>query len=147
MTGFKKVKVAVLMGGPSNERAVSLQSGQAVSAALKRLGHTVTDIDPSHDVASQLMDQPVDVVFNALHGTFGEDGRIQGLLDWMQIPYTGEGIRSSLLAFDKVLAKQLYRAADVPVALDMVVSRAAAQELCVVERPVTIRIEEEISVR
>mgnify|MGYP001292186648 CR=1 FL=1 len=140
MTGFKKVKVAVLMGGPSNERAVSLQSGQAVSAALKRLGHTVTDIDPSHDVASQLMDQPVDVVFNALHGTFGEDGRIQGLLDWMQIPYTGEGIRSSLLAFDKVLAKQLYRAADVPVALDMVVSRAAAQELCVDELPFTLPV-------
>ncbi|MEE2756308.1 MAG: D-alanine--D-alanine ligase [Myxococcota bacterium] len=140
MVRFEKAKVAVLMGGPSNERAVSLQSGQAVSAALQQLGHTVVEIDPSQDVSSQLHNQAVDVVFNALHGTFGEDGRIQGLLDWMQIPYTGEGIRSSLLAFDKVLAKQLYRAAGVPVAADLVVSQAAAQETSAQDIPFTLPV-------
>jgi D-alanine-D-alanine ligase len=120
MVRFVESRVAVVRGGLSNERAVSLDTGKAVVAALIERGHEVIEIDPGHDLPTQLLAAHPNVVFNALHGTFGEDGRIQGLLDWMRLPYTGEGIRASLLAFDKVLAKQIYRSAGVPVADDYV---------------------------
>ena len=123
MVRFTQARVAVLAGGLSNEREVSLATGRAVSDALGQLGHHVIEIDPTHKLPEQLIDARPDVVFNALHGTYGEDGRVQGLLDWMCLPYTGEGIRASLLAFDKVLAKGLYRAAGVPVAADCVFDR------------------------
>ena len=121
MARFSHARVAVILGGISRERAVSLKTGEAVIAALKTLGHTVIEIDATHELAQQVSEAKVDVVFNALHGTYGEDGRLQGLLDWMQVPYTGEGLRASMLGFDKGLAKQLYRAAGVPVAEDVVV--------------------------
>ena len=124
MVRFVQSRVAVVRGGLSNERTVSLSTGQAVVSALTERGHDVIEIDPGHDLPTQLLAARPDVVFNALHGTFGEDGRIQGLLDWMRLPYTGEGIRASLLAFDKVLAKQLYRSAGVAVADDYVLRGA-----------------------
>ncbi len=99
------MKVAVLMGGWSAERKVSLTSGAGIAAALERLGHAVTTIDMGHDVAERLRAAAPDVVFNALHGTPGEDGSVQGLLDLMGLKYTHSGLRTSAIAIDKVLTK------------------------------------------
>ncbi len=99
------MKVVVLMGGWSAERAVSLTSGQGVAEACARLGHDVTAIDMARDVAARLADAKPDVVFNALHGTPGEDGSVQGLLDLMGLKYTHSGLATSVIAIDKVLTK------------------------------------------
>jgi D-alanine-D-alanine ligase len=117
---FRGKRVAVVYGGRSSERDVSVETGTAVISALESLGYDLVPIDAGRDLAARLRATGVAVVFNALHGTFGEDGRLQGMLDWMGIPYTGEGIRSSLLAFDKALAKRAYREAGVPVADDVI---------------------------
>jgi len=97
--------VAVLYGGWSSERAVSLVSGEGVAAACEALGHRVTRIDMGRDVAARLADATPDVVFNALHGTPGEDGTVQGLLDLMGLPYTHSGLATSVVAIDKQLTK------------------------------------------
>jgi len=101
------MKVAVLMGGWSAEREVSLTSGAGIAAALTRLGHDVTTIDMGHDVAARLSEAAPDVVFNALHGTPGEDGSVQGLLDLMGLKYTHSGLRASAIAIDKMLTKSV----------------------------------------
>ncbi len=90
--------VAVLMGGWSAEREVSLVSGEGVAKACENLGHRVTRIDMGRDVALRLHEAKPDVVFNALHGTPGEDGTIQGMLDLMGIPYTHSGLATSVIA-------------------------------------------------
>jgi len=97
--------VAVLMGGWSSEREVSLVSGEGVAKACEALGHRVTRIDMDRDVALRLHETKPDVVFNALHGTPGEDGTIQGMLDLMGIPYTHSGLATSVIAIDKQLTK------------------------------------------
>ncbi|MDB5415807.1 MAG: D-alanine--D-alanine ligase [Rubritepida sp.] len=115
----KDTRVAVLYGGISAEREVSLVSGEQVIAALREAGFDVTPIDASADLAatiSALRAARPDAVFNALHGRFGEDGCIQGVLDWMGLPYTHSGVRASSLAMDKVAAKAVFRAAGLPVA-------------------------------
>ena len=99
--------VVVLMGGWSAERAVSLMSGAGVADALESLGHRVTRIDMGRDVATRLADAAPDVVFNALHGTPGEDGSVQGLLDLMGLRYTHSGLATSAVAIDKLLTKQV----------------------------------------
>ncbi|MGJ3646918.1 D-alanine--D-alanine ligase [Sphingomonas sp. GlSt437] len=98
--------VAVLMGGWSAEREVSLSSGKGVVAALETLGHRVTAIDMGRDVALKLAEAAPDVVFNALHGTPGEDGSVQGMLDLMGLKYTHSGMATSVIAIDKHLTKQ-----------------------------------------
>ena len=98
--------VAVLMGGWSAEREVSLTSGNGVADALERKGYRVTRIDMGRDVAARLAEAKPDVVFNALHGTPGEDGTVQGMLDLMGIKYTHSGLVTSVIAIDKVLTKQ-----------------------------------------
>ena len=98
--------VAVLMGGWSSEREVSLTSGNGVADALESLGHKVTRIDMDRDVAARLAEAKPDVVFNALHGTPGEDGTVQGLLDLMGLKYTHSGLTTSVIAIDKELTKQ-----------------------------------------
>ncbi len=98
--------VAVLMGGWSNERPVSLMSGNGVADALERVGYKVTRVDMDRNVASVLTAIRPDVVFNALHGVPGEDGSVQGMLDIMQIPYTHSGLVTSVIAIDKELTKQ-----------------------------------------
>ncbi len=98
--------IVVLMGGWSAERAVSLLSGAGVADALESLGHRVTRIDMGRDVAARLADAAPDLVFNALHGTPGEDGSVQGLLDLMGLRYTHSGLATSVIAIDKVLTKQ-----------------------------------------
>ena len=110
--------VAVLYGGISAEREVSLASGTQVIAALRHAGFDVRPIDVSPDLGALLaaLTPAPDVVFNALHGRFGEDGTIQGVLDWLGIPYTHSGIRASSLAMDKQAAKAAFAAAGLPVA-------------------------------
>ena len=105
--------VAVLMGGWSAEREVSLVSGRECAAALRKKGYGVSEIDVGRDIAAVLARTKPDVVFNALHGQFGEDGRIQGLLDIMGVPYTHSGMLASALAMDKVVAKRLFTAAGI----------------------------------
>jgi D-alanine-D-alanine ligase len=100
------MKVAVLMGGWSAEREVSLVSGAGCADALERLGHEVVRIDMDRDVALRLSEARPDVVFNALHGTPGEDGSVQGMLDLMGLKYTHSGLATSVVAIDKVLTKQ-----------------------------------------
>src|SRR4028119_1144926 len=97
--------VAVLMGGLSAEREVSLSSGRACSKALAEQGYKVTPIDVALDIAVVLPEVRPDVVFNALHGRYGEDGKIQGLLEIMRIPYTHSGVLASALAMHKERAK------------------------------------------
>jgi D-alanine-D-alanine ligase len=107
--------VAVLMGGWSAEREVSLNTGRACAAALGERGYRVTPIDVDHDVARVVQAVRPDAVFNALHGPFGEDGTIQGLLEILQIPYTHSGVLASALAMHKGKAKDVMRAAGVSV--------------------------------
>ncbi|HEX8579256.1 MAG TPA: D-alanine--D-alanine ligase [Allosphingosinicella sp.] len=101
-----KLHVAVLMGGWSAERPVSLMSGAGVADALESLGHRVTRIDMDKDVAARLAEAKPDVVFNALHGTPGEDGTVQGMMDLMGLRYTHSGLVTSVIAIDKELTKQ-----------------------------------------
>ncbi|WP_099864639.1 D-alanine--D-alanine ligase [Pararhizobium haloflavum] len=115
--------VAVLMGGFSSERPVSLSSGKACADALEAAGYRVTRIDVDRDVSSVLADLRPDVVFNALHGPFGEDGTIQGVLEYLGIPYTHSGVLASALAMDKEQSKKVAKAAGVPVAESKVMDR------------------------
>ncbi len=121
-------RIAVLMGGTSGEREVSLKSGTAVSGALKTLGHDVLEIDVGENVVAQLdeLKGKVEAAFIALHGRFGEDGTIQGLLELLRIPYTGSGVMASAMAINKVMSKQTFRANAIPVAEDVMV---AAREI------------------
>lgn len=107
--------VAVLMGGPSAEREVSLSSGRDCAAALRETGYDVTELDAGADLAQRLAEIKPDVVFNALHGRWGEDGCVQGLLEWLRIPYTHSGVLASSLAMDKEKTKQVYRNHGLPV--------------------------------
>lgn len=118
-----KKHVAVLMGGWVNERPVSLSSGRDCAKALEEAGYKVTPIDVDRNIAAVLKDVAPDVVFNALHGPFGEDGCIQGVLEVMQIPYTHSGVMASALAMNKVKAKAVMSAAGVPVAEHCIVNR------------------------
>ncbi|HCL65452.1 MAG TPA: D-alanine--D-alanine ligase [Rhizobium sp.] len=108
--------VAVLMGGFSSERPVSLSSGNACAEALEGEGYRVTKVDVGRDVGQVLAELKPDVAFNALHGPFGEDGTIQGILEYLQIPYTHSGVLASALAMDKGQAKIVVAGAGVPVA-------------------------------
>lgn len=108
--------VAVLKGGPSAEREVSLSSGRECARALREAGFEVTEIDAGVDLAERLRALAPGVVFNALHGRWGEDGCVQGLLEWLRIPYTHSGVLASALAMDKTRTKDAYRAAGLPVA-------------------------------
>ena len=115
--------VAVLLGGFSSERPVSLSSGKACADALEAEGYRVTRVDVGRDVGSVLGQLGPDVVFNALHGPFGEDGTIQGILEYLAIPYTHSGVLASALAMNKELAKKIAKAAHIPVAESQVMSR------------------------
>lgn len=107
-------QVGVLMGGLSVEREVSLRTGAAVSQALRGLGYRVTDIDVGKDLPARLAAEKVQVAFIALHGRYGEDGCVQGLLEAMFIPYTGSGVLASSLGMEKVFAKQVFVAHGIP---------------------------------
>jgi D-alanine-D-alanine ligase len=116
-------RVAMLMGGFSSERPVSLSSGTACADALEAEGYDVTRVDVGHDVASVLAELKPDVAFNALHGPFGEDGTIQGILEYLEIPYTHSGVLASALSMDKEQAKRVAKSHGMPVAEAKVMNR------------------------
>jgi D-alanine-D-alanine ligase len=111
---FKNARVAVLLGGLSAEREISVQSGEAVIKALRGLGYRVTAVPVGRDLGTRLARLRPDVAFNALHGRYGEDGAVQGLLEMMGIPYTGPGILTSALAMDKTMAKTVWQSQRLP---------------------------------
>ena len=113
--------VAVLMGGLSAEREVSLSSGQECAVALRTAGFRVVEIDAQRDLAARLSELRPDVAFNALHGRWGEDGCVQGLLEWMGIPYTHSGVLASAVAMDKQRSKMVYAEAGLPIVTSHIV--------------------------
>ena len=123
MPGMARKHVAVLMGGFSSERPVSLASGAPCADALEEAGYRVTRVDVDRDIARVLADLKPDVAFNALHGPFGEDGTIQGILEYLSIPYTHSGVLASALAMHKELAKTVAKAAGIPIANSRIVNR------------------------
>jgi D-alanine-D-alanine ligase len=131
--------VTVLMGGWSAEREVSLRSGAACAEALEQAGYRTTSIDAGRNVALKLAEVPPQVCFNALHGRWGEDGAVQGMLEVMHIPYTHSGVLASALAMHKVRAKQVLRSAGVPVAGGKIVRRAEAAKAHVLARPYVLK--------
>jgi len=137
MTSFHRI--AVLMGGRSAERDVSLSSGNGVMAALAQEGFDPVAIDPGEDLMTQLRDARPDAVFNALHGRFGEDGIIQGILEWMRLPYTHSGVLASALAMHKQRTKDVYRAAGLPVVKSIIADRKEAGARHLMEPPYVIK--------
>jgi D-alanine-D-alanine ligase len=131
--------IAVLMGGWSAERAVSLTSGAGVADALESLGHRVTRIDMNRDVAQRLTDAAPDVVFNALHGTPGEDGSVQGLMDILALTYTHSGLATSVIAIDKVLTKQALVPHGIPMPGGRIVKSAELHEGDPLARPYVLK--------
>jgi D-alanine-D-alanine ligase len=131
--------VAVLMGGWSSEREVSLNTGRACCQALESVGYQVTPIDVQPDIAGVLDAMQPDVAFNALHGRFGEDGTIQGLLEILRIPYTHSGVLASALAMQKDRAKVVMKAAGVTVPEGLVVNRFEAVKAHVLAPPYVIK--------
>ena len=108
MSSRTPIRVVVLMGGPSVEREVSLATGRECAAALRDEGYDVVEVDAGRDIVERLCEIKPDVAFNALHGRWGEDGCMQGILEWMGIPYTHSGVLASSLAMDKQRAKAVY---------------------------------------
>lgn len=125
------MRIAVMMGGSSSERAISLVSGEAVLPALARLGHEAFIVDPADGAVAMLeaLDPAPDLVFNALHGSGGEDGRIQAWLDWHGLRYTHSGMRASLLAFDKSAALALAKCHGITIAANQVQSGDALSRM------------------
>ncbi len=131
--------VAVLMGGWSAEREVSLNSGKACADAAERKGYKVTRIDVQRDIATVLQELKPDVALNILHGRPGEDGTLQGILEVIGLPYSHSGVLASALAMQKDLAKVMFRAAGIPVPSGMVVSRFEAAKEHPMERPYVLK--------
>ena len=132
--------IVVLMGGWSSERSVSLMSGKGVAEALRERGWSrVTELDMGHDVAARLAELEPDVVFNALHGSPGEDGSVQGLLELMQIPYTHSGVATSAIAIDKELTKLLLVPAGVRMPVGTMVNSASLHERDPIPRPYVLK--------
>jgi D-alanine-D-alanine ligase len=127
---LKKMKIGVLYGGISAEREVSLKTGGAVLKALKDLGYAAVGIDVGPDLPGQLKEAAIELAFVALHGRFGEDGRVQGLLEMLRIPYTGSGVLSSSLSIDKVATKRMLLYHELPTpGFEIVKNRQQADEL------------------
>jgi len=136
MTGKR---VAVLMGGWSPERPVSLVSGAACADAARALGHDVIEIDAGRDLAAALVEAKPDIVLNALHGEWGEDGRVQGILDILGVPYTHSGVLASALAMDKAKAKSVLHTAGVALAHGKLMHRADAAAAHPMEPPYVVK--------
>ncbi|MBM3595041.1 MAG: D-alanine--D-alanine ligase [Alphaproteobacteria bacterium] len=134
-----KLHVAVLMGGWSNERPVSLMSGEGVAKALESKGHTVTRIDMDRDVALRLAEARPDVVFNALHGCPGEDGTVQGMMDLMGLTYTHSGLATSVIAIDKELTKQVLVPHGIPMPGGRIVKSADLYDRDPLARPYVLK--------
>ncbi len=132
-------RVAVLMGGLSAEREVSLSSGRECAKALRVAGYDVVELDAGHDLPSRLAAEKFSCVFNALHGRWGEDGCVQGLLEWLAIPYTHSGVLASALAMDKSAAKAAFAAANLPTVQSVLASRDAVEKSHVLPPPYVVK--------
>lgn len=132
-------KVAMLMGGPSAEREVSLSTGRECARALRGEGYEVVEVDAGPDLVAQLKDIKPDVVFNALHGRWGEDGCVQGILEWLRIPYTHSGVLASALAMDKERSKAAYRIAGLPVVDSVLASKDEVMAGHVIAPPYVVK--------
>lgn len=139
MKPMDKLHVAVLMGGWSNERPVSLMSGEGVASALEERGHKVSRIDMDRNLALVLDAMRPDIIFNALHGCPGEDGSVQGMLDLMQIPYTHSGMVTSVIAIDKELTKQCLVPAGIPMPKGMIVDSKSLYSADPLPRPYVLK--------
>lgn len=131
--------IAVLMGGPSAERDVSLSSGKECAAALRVAGFDVVEIDAGLDLPDQLRAAKPDVVFNGLHGRWCEDGVVQGLLEWMRLPYTHSGVMASAIAMDKQKTKDIYRAAGLPFVNSVLATKAEIEAGHVMAPPYVVK--------
>ena len=127
------------MGGLSAEREVSLVSGRGCALALREAGYEVVEVDAGHDLALRLAEIRPDVCFNALHGRWGEDGCVQGLLEWLNIPYTHSGVLASSLAMDKTRAKDVFRAAGLPVVESLLAPAAEVRARHVMALPYVVK--------
>ena len=132
-------RVAVLKGGWSAEREVSLSSGAECAKALREAGFDVVEIDAGRNLADQLREVAPDVVFNALHGRWGEDGCVQGILEWLRIPYTHSGVLASALAMDKTRSKAVFAKADIPVVTSGIFDKADIQARHVMAPPYVVK--------
>jgi D-alanine-D-alanine ligase len=132
-------RVCVLYGGPSAEREVSLSSGQECANALRVAGYDVIELDAGADLAARLSDISPDVVFNALHGRWGEDGCVQGLLEWLRLPYTHSGVLASALAMDKARSKAAFATAGLPVVPSLIAPKADVMARHVMPLPYVVK--------
>ena len=139
MSSRTSPRIAVLMGGMSQEREVSLVSGRGIADALRQCGHDVLEIDADSGLSDKLKQASPDVVFNALHGRWGEDGCVQGLLELLKIPYTHSGVLSSALAMHKEQAKAVFRSVGLPVAESRVVCSDEARHSHPIEPPYVVK--------
>lgn len=138
-SGKMSPKVAVLMGGLSVERGVSLVSGRACADALGAAGYQVVEVDCGPDLPLRLSEIKPDVCFNALHGRWGEDGCVQGILEWLGIPYTHSGVLASALAMDKIKTKEVYKAAGLPVVDSVLAARDEVEAGHVLKPPYVVK--------
>lgn len=127
------------MGGPSSEREVSLSTGRGCAQALRDEAFRVVEVDCGPDLPAVLADLKPDVCFNALHGRWGEDGCVQGLLEWLRIPYTHSGVLASALAMDKARTKEVYRAHGLPVVESVIASKAEVMARHVLPPPYVVK--------
>lgn len=111
---FKRKKIGVMMGGLSREREISLKTGKAILRALTEKGYNASSVDVGPDIAETLIKEKIEIAFIALHGRFGEDGTVQGMLELMRIPYTGSGVLASALALHKIMAKKFFLCENIP---------------------------------
>jgi D-alanine-D-alanine ligase len=132
-------RVAVLMGGLSAEREVSLVSGRECAKALRVAGYEVVEVDCDRDLPARLAEIRPDVCFNALHGRWGEDGCVQGILEWMGLRYTHSGVLSSALAMDKAKAKEVYTAAGLPIVTSVIATKEAVEAGHVLPPPYVVK--------
>jgi D-alanine-D-alanine ligase len=144
---YKSSRIAVLMGGKSREREISFKSGEAILASLERQGYTTIAIDACDNLAADLLEHKPDVAIIALHGRYGEDGTVQGMLEIMGIPYSGCGLLSSAICMDKVLTKKLLAKVGINVADNYEISdvddiaKACAQ--CPLDYPLVVKANRE----
>tara|TARA_B100001094_G_scaffold198497_1_gene192594 strand:+ start:476 stop:1396 length:921 start_codon:yes stop_codon:yes gene_type:complete len=139
MSSRTDLHVAVVKGGRSAEREVSIISGRECAAALRRVGYKVSEIDAGNDLPNELVQLSPDIIFNALHGRYGEDGCVQGLFEWLELPYTHSGVQASALAMDKFTAKKIFEHENLPVAESICTSSAQAFSTHLMEPPYVIK--------
>ena len=139
MSSRTDLHVAVVKGGRSVERQVSLVSGRECAAALRRVGYKVSEVDAGNDLPKELDRLSPDIIFNALHGRYGEDGCVQGLFELLELPYTHSGVQASSLAMNKDIAKRIFKSDNLPVAESICTSSALAFSAHLMEPPYVIK--------